>query len=54
MARLDDCGILQPGHLVGSRLGGTDDLISVQNLSSHSFASTSSQAMSCVTKEHLA
>jgi hypothetical protein len=31
-AELDDCNILQPRHLVGSRLGVTHDLISVQNL----------------------
>jgi hypothetical protein len=33
MAGLDDCSILQPGHFVRSRLGGTYDLISAQNLS---------------------
>jgi hypothetical protein len=33
MVGLNDCIILQPGHLVGSRLGGTHDSISVQNLS---------------------
>jgi hypothetical protein len=54
MAGLDDCNILQPGHLVESRLGGTHDSISVQNLSSHDFACSSNQAMSHVTKEHLA
>jgi hypothetical protein len=53
MDGLDDCSILQPGHLVGSRLGGTHDSINVQNLRSHGFACTSSQAMSCATKEHL-
>jgi hypothetical protein len=37
-----------------NRLGGTHDLISVQNLRSHSFACGSSQAMSRVTKGHLA
>jgi hypothetical protein len=42
MVELDDCSILQPGHLVGNRLGGTHDLISVQNLISHSFACGSS------------
>jgi hypothetical protein len=31
MARLDDYIILQPGHLVGSRLGGTHDSFSVWN-----------------------
>jgi hypothetical protein len=54
MAGLADRNILQPGYLVGSRLGGTHDSISVRNLSSHSFACTSSQAMSHATKEHLA
>jgi hypothetical protein len=54
MAGLDDCNILQLRHLVKSRLGGMHDLISVQTLRSHSFACTSSQAMSPVTKEHLA
>jgi hypothetical protein len=54
MARLDDCTILQLGHLVKSRLRGVHDLISIQNLSSQGFACTSSQAMSHVTKEHLA
>jgi hypothetical protein len=29
MAGLDDYNILKPGHLVGSRLEGTHDLISV-------------------------
>jgi hypothetical protein len=33
MAGLDDYNILQPGHLVRSRLGGMHDLISIQNLS---------------------
>jgi hypothetical protein len=33
MAKLDDCNILQPKKLVRSRLGGTHDLISIQNLS---------------------
>jgi hypothetical protein len=52
--RQDDCSILQLGYLVGSRLGGTHDSISVQNLSSHGFTCTSSEAMSHATKEHLA
>jgi hypothetical protein len=54
MAGLDDSSILQLRHLVRSRLGGTHDLINIQNLSSHGFACMSSQAMSRVTKEHLA
>jgi hypothetical protein len=33
MAGLDDYSILQPEHLVKSRLGGTHDSINVQNLS---------------------
>jgi hypothetical protein len=32
MAELDDCSISQPGHLVRSRLGGTYDSVSIQNL----------------------
>jgi hypothetical protein len=54
MARLDDCSILQPKHLVGNRLGETHNSISIQNLRSHGFACTSSQAMSHTIKEHLA
>jgi hypothetical protein len=54
MAGLDDYIILQPEHLVKSRLVGTHDSISIQNLSSQNFACTSSQAMSCATKEHIA
>jgi hypothetical protein len=54
MAGLDDCNILQPRHLDESRLGGMRDLINIQNINLHGFACTSSQAMSCVTKEHLA
>jgi hypothetical protein len=54
MARLNDYNILQPRHIVGSRLGGMHDLINVQNLSSHDFACTSSQAKSHMTKENLA
>jgi hypothetical protein len=54
MAGLDDCSIIQLGHLVWSRLGGTHDLISVQNLRLHNFACGSSQAMCRATKEHLA
>jgi hypothetical protein len=53
MAGLDDCNILQPRHLVQSRLGGTHDSISIQNLRSHSFTCRSSQAMSRATKENL-
>jgi hypothetical protein len=54
MAGLDDHIILQPGHLVRSRLGGMHYLISIQNLRLHNFACISSQAMCRTTKEHLA
>jgi hypothetical protein len=54
MARLDVYNILQPEHLVRNRLGGTHDLISIQNLRSHSFACRSSQVMCHAIKEHLA
>jgi hypothetical protein len=54
IAGLDDCSILQPGHLVRNSLGRMHDSFSVQNLILHSFACTSSQAMSRATKEHLA
>jgi hypothetical protein len=54
MDGLDDCSILQPGHLVRNRLGGMHDSINVQNLRSHFFACMSSQAMSRMTKGHLA
>jgi hypothetical protein len=54
MTGLDECSILQPEHLVKNRLEGTHDSINVQNLRSHGFACTSSQAMSHMTKEHLA
>jgi hypothetical protein len=54
IARLDDCSILQAGHLVRNRLGGTHDSISVQNLRSHNFTCMSSQALIRATKEHLA
>jgi hypothetical protein len=33
MVGLDDCSLLQPRHLVGSRLGETHDMINIQNLS---------------------
>jgi hypothetical protein len=39
MARLEYCNILQPEYLVRSRLGGTHDLFSVQNLSSFACSS---------------
>jgi hypothetical protein len=54
MARLKDCNILQPRHLVKNRLGGMHDSINVQNFRSDGFACTSSQTMSCTIKEHLA
>jgi hypothetical protein len=54
MAGLDDCNILQLGYLVESRQGGMLDSTSIQNLSSHGLACTSSQSMSRMAKEHLA
>jgi hypothetical protein len=54
MAGLDDCSILQPGHLVGSRLGGTHDSFSIQNLSISWLRMFKSQVMCRVTNEHLA
>jgi hypothetical protein len=42
MVGLDDYSILQLGHLVGNRLGGTHDSISAQNLKSHDFTCRSS------------
>jgi hypothetical protein len=39
---------------VGSKMGGMHDSISIQNHILHGFTCTSSQAMSHVTKEHLA
>jgi hypothetical protein len=54
MVGLDDCSILQPGHLVQNRLRGTHDSINVHNLRLHSFACGSSQSMCHVIKEHLA
>jgi hypothetical protein len=50
MAGLDDCSILQPRHLVGNRLGGTYDLINVQNFKSYSFTCGSCQDMSYTTR----
>jgi hypothetical protein len=54
MARLDDCSILQPEHLVENRLGQMHDLINIQNFRSHNFACKSSQAMCHATKGGLA
>jgi hypothetical protein len=54
MVGLDDCSILQPGYLVGNRLEGTHDSISVQNLISHSFACGTNQVICRTTKDHLA
>jgi hypothetical protein len=53
LAGLDECNILQPGHIVQNRLGGTHDSINVKNLRLHSFACRSSRAMWRETKEHL-
>jgi hypothetical protein len=54
MAGLDDYNILQLGHLVKNRPRGTHELISIQNLRSHSFACRSNKAMCPATEEHLA
>jgi hypothetical protein len=54
MAGLDDCNILQPGHLVRNRLGGMHDSFSIQNLSILRLCMFKSQAMCRVTNQHLA
>jgi hypothetical protein len=54
MARLDDYSILQLGHLVRSRLGGTYGSFSIWNLSISRLRMFKSQAMCHVTNEHLA
>jgi hypothetical protein len=54
MTELDNCNILQPEHLVGSRLGGTRDLFSVQNISISLLRMFKSQDMCRATNEHLA
>jgi hypothetical protein len=52
MARLDDCSILQPGHLVESRLGGMHNSFSIQNLSISWLCMLKCQAMCRTTNEH--
>jgi hypothetical protein len=54
MVGLDDCSILQPRHLVGSRLGGTHESFNIQNLSISWLRMFKSQAMWRATNEHLA
>jgi hypothetical protein len=52
MTGLDDCSILQPRHLVKSRLGGTHDLFSIQNLNISWLCKFKCQVMCRVTNEH--
>jgi hypothetical protein len=52
MARLDDYSILQPEHLVGSRLVGMHDSFSIQNLSISWLCKFKCQAMCYATNEH--
>jgi hypothetical protein len=54
MIRLDYYNILQPRHLVESRLGGMHDLFSARNLDISQLHMFKSQAMCCATNEHLA
>jgi hypothetical protein len=54
MAGLDNYSILQPWHLVGSRLGGMRDLVSVRNLSISRLRLFKCQAMCRATNGHLA
>jgi hypothetical protein len=54
MIGLDDCSILQPEHLVRSRLGETHDSFSVQNLNISWLLMFNYQAMCHVTDRHLA
>jgi hypothetical protein len=54
MAGLEDYRILQPGHLVESRLGGMHDSFNVQNLSISRLRMFKSQVMCRATNEHLA
>jgi hypothetical protein len=53
MAELDDCNILQPGHLVESRLGGCITQSAFKTSVSHDFTCSSSQATCRATKEPL-
>jgi hypothetical protein len=52
MAGLEDCSILQSGHLVESRLGGTHDLFSIQNLSISWLCKFKCQVMCHATNEY--
>jgi hypothetical protein len=54
MAGLDDYSILQPRHLVESRLGGMHDSLSVQNLSISRLRMFKCQAMCRMTNVLLA
>jgi hypothetical protein len=54
MARLDNCSILQPGHLVRSRLVGTHDSFIIQNLSISQLCMFKCQVMGRATDRHLA
>jgi hypothetical protein len=54
MVELDDCNILQPGHLVRSRLGGVHDSFSVQNLIISRLRMFKCQVMCHATGRHLA
>jgi hypothetical protein len=54
MAGLDNGSILQPGHLVGSRLGGMHDSFNIQNLSFSWLHMFKCQTMCCMTDRHLA
>jgi hypothetical protein len=54
MAGLHDYNILQPRHLVRSRLGVMHDLFSVQNLSISRLCMFKSKAMCCTMNDHLA
>jgi hypothetical protein len=47
MLRLDDCSILQPEHLVRSRLRRTHDSFSIRNISISQLHKFKCQAMSC-------
>jgi hypothetical protein len=51
MAELDDCSILQPGHLVKSKLGGTHDLFIIRNLSISRLCMFKCQAMCRATND---
>jgi hypothetical protein len=54
MTGLDDCDILQPGHLVESKLGGMHDSFSIQNLSISRLRMFKCQVMCRATDGHLA